>query len=300
MNSLRRAFEFVVPHSIKHVYMIDGKETISVTNLTKQIEPLFDKDTISRRAARREGKTPEEVMEGWGDGQEARDLGTEMHKVIELVLNNIDDPLVWTAIEARFLPAAKAFKEWWSKLDYPKLVASELIVGDRQFGVGGKLDALIMVKCGDKYHLYIIDWKTGKLSVRPFNELDCLLPPFGHVSHTKLNVYSVQVSMYRLMLERNTKLTIERCYIGWFRPSESGGGFSLVPAHDFRKEALEWLKDGVPDQFLSDWASNEYAEELAGKMASIDRGLLLDTSPLVRAKLSQATVSLTRVLNEIK
>ena len=61
-----------------------GREYLSGTKFIHLFEPPFDKDTISKRVALKEGKTQQEVLDEWAAiSKQACDYGTATHLLME-------------------------------------------------------------------------------------------------------------------------------------------------------------------------------------------------------------------------
>ena len=60
-----------------------------------------------------------------------------------------------------------------------------------------------------------------------------------------MNTYSLQLSFYRLILERNTDLKLGESYIVWF--NENNNEYKVMTCYDFRDEILKnnekWVID---------------------------------------------------------
>lgn len=91
-------------------------------------------------------KRPQRITE------EAADLGTQAHAMIDLIVRGEEPVEVPEAIQA----PVNAFREWW-KSSGIRIVLGDTKVASRKFGYGGSLDAL---GWRDGKFL-ILDWKTS-------------------------------------------------------------------------------------------------------------------------------------------
>lgn len=229
-----------------HKYYYENRELVSVTTRLKDVQKPFDREGIAARSAAKNGKTVEEVLAEWdAKGEAARTLGTAVHAHIEKVLKGQLDPRQidfdgFLSLNTK-LPEIAAFDDAWRKLA-PIIDISldcvEWVIGDAELGIAGTLDTLLLSKEDSKYHIF--DWKTGSFDLD--NKWENLLPPFDHLSASKFHIYSLQVSLYRLILERNTDLPMGDGYLVHLA---NDGSYHIHRAVDLRLPLLNWLKKGV-------------------------------------------------------
>lgn len=223
-----------------HRYWYDGRELTSVSKTLGRIKPPFDAPTIAARVADREGRTVEAVLAEWDrKRQSGLSRGTQVHQYIERVLHGEfsvrSDPVLDLN---ETLPEIGAFDQFWRRLQgaiAPQVEQIEWVVGDAALGVAGTLDALLLDTNQGTLHLF--DWKTGS-KFRTDNPWQTLLPPFDDLDDCELINYSLQVSLYRLMIERNTDLELESGYIVHLAED---GSYQTFEALDLGEPLLAWL-----------------------------------------------------------
>lgn len=276
-----------------HTYRHGTQTLLSVTSVIDRLKPPFDKDGISARLAEKEGRDQAEILKEWErSGEESRDKGTRVHGYIEDVLDGKIDPTM-RAINDR-IPEMDAFDEAWRRMVgglNVKTIEKEKIVGDCNFGVAGRCDAILEFSGNP----CIFDWKTGK-KFDEFNHYEKLLPPFDSEDNCHLNAYSIQVSLYRLMIERNTPMRMGDPYILHLR---SNGSFHLYRAKDYRARIAGWLANGLPDEFTSDPKAEETAKFLIKRidaMPEVIPKLCLKT----QKEVAKSTVALMKILQSIR
>lgn len=230
----------------EHRYFLNGKELRSVTNLLKDYQKPFDRDGIAQRVANRESRSTAEVLAEWdAKGERARVIGTAVHAHIEKVLRGESDgqlsldPFLGFNIK---LPEIIAFDRLWCDLaptvSYLK-DHIEWVIGDESLGLAGTVDTVLFSPQTGKYHIW--DWKTGKFDLN--NRYENLLHPFSNTEASKLNIYSLQTSLYRLIIERNTGLDFGDSYL--VHLSEQGA--QIHRAVDFREILFNHLdRENVP------------------------------------------------------
>lgn len=222
----------------RHVYTYKEKEFISVTTFVHDFVPKFDIDYQAGRIADKEGKHIDEIKQLWADtAKKACDLGTSTHVWIENFYNGLQQPIPEDALVAeRVIKFNKIHAEWLNKF-IP--VSQELRLFSKTWQIAGTMDALF-------YHpptktLYVGDWKTNKLYKHDNHEkgtYNKMLPPFENMWVNEHNTYSVQVSLYRLLLAEQGIETKGAflCHIG---PNEQPA--KIWQAQDLRAPLKEYL-----------------------------------------------------------
>jgi ATP-dependent exoDNAse (exonuclease V) beta subunit len=226
-----------------HRYSAGGQPLTGVTSFLKAYQPEFDKAGVSARVAEREGRSVASVLQEWEAKAAASiALGTQVHEYIERCLTygrgepEGGDPFLGLNHK---LPEQEAFDRAWVELEKAVAVcAVEWVIGDEELGVAGMVDCLVYSAQTGKYHL--LDWKTGKFDVH--NKFENLLSPFDNYSAAKLNIYSLQLSLYRLILDRAGLETGDAYLV------HLDSGWRIHKATDFRPqfEQLFRQKGGDP------------------------------------------------------
>lgn len=223
-----------------HTYYLNGQKMQNVTKVIKQFQKPFDKYSVANRVAQKQNRSIDEIIAEWeAKGEASRQLGTRVHSHIENVLRNRpseDDPFLGLN-QTQLLPEEKAFNELWGYMsdeevaDPIDVYQVEWVVGDKNLNVAGTIDSVLYLPDNKTYHIW--DWKTGKFDTsNPYRKK--LLGAFDDLDDCKLNYYSLQLSLYRLILERNTKLQMGDSYLVHL----SEQGYQIHKAVDLR-ERLE-------------------------------------------------------------
>ena len=217
-----------------HTYTLDGRLLPSVTTILKPLSPPFDAAGHSARIAARDGVPVADVLAAWKAKSEAGlDRGRKLHAAAELVLAGKGISMELAKLN---MPEIAAWRSWWAKAGKnltPVMV--ENIVGDAELGVAGTLD--LLARSSKTGQLMVFDWKTGdKFGVdNPWNRF--LLPPFGDVPDDELHRYSLQVSLYRLILERDGETgPLGESYI-----VHLNGSATAHKSLDYRERLERWL-----------------------------------------------------------
>ena len=263
----------------EHSYLYKGTKLVSVTTLISRIKPAFEKLKVASNVAARDNKSVQEVLDEWEkSGEEARDKGTIVHSYIEDTINRIPD-LILNHVNRR-IPEMDAFDKAYTRLSSnldTKFLMQEITVGDKDYGLAGRVDCLLTVSTSSaKEMIHIFDWKTGK-KFETQNAYGKMLPPFDDLDDCAYNHYSIQTSLYRLMLERNRQVvggidTSKRLFgDSYLLHLKNDGSYQLHRAKDFRDRIADWLKDGLPSEVNYDNKDEEFANKLCSYLESWDK-----------------------------
>ncbi len=208
-----------------HSYYCDGEELISVTTLVDGCFPRFDAEFWAAKIARREGVSAQMVLDRWKqEADRARELGTVMHEKIERYYLGDDDGDDGDALRLFRLFAS------YNRL-YP--YRTEWRIFDEDYGVAGTLDFLELTPSGT-FNIY--DWKRSKKLVEhdgriimqsPYNKTG--LHPISHLHDTSYWHYALQLSVYRMILERKYGIRVSGMKLGVFHPSCTTPWIVTVP-----------------------------------------------------------------------
>ena len=103
-------------------------------------------------------------------------------------------------------------------------------MNDSDFDICGMIDQLFYNKKSGMLELW--DWKTNeKIDTESKYKL---LSPISHISQAKLDVYSLQLSLYKLIVQKNTNLKLGDSYLVWF--NESNDSYKIYKCHDYQNE----------------------------------------------------------------
>jgi hypothetical protein len=233
-----------------HTYHYKGIKYESVTTYIKRFKETFDKDYWSKRKAQERGVDVSFVLAEWqGKADEANDLGTKVHKWIEDFWNG-DARELTTEDDPRLVERIDKFLDLYEK-KFKNLVPlpSELKIFSKKWRLAGTIDQpFLMWDVKQKKILFLIgDWKTNKefrYDEHPKGKYKKLLHPFTHLWANHLNEYSIQVSLYRLILEDEIGLETHGgflCHIGPEGPAK------IYPIKDLRDLLKLYLKHNRED-----------------------------------------------------
>jgi ATP-dependent exoDNAse (exonuclease V) beta subunit len=206
-----------------HIYTITGNKDhpISVTTLIHKFFPVFDADLVIDKMMKSNnwvtskyfGKTKEEIKSTWEkDGQSAALLGTKMHADIEHFLNK-ENTFYHDSIEFKY------FLTFWrdftsvNKGFYP--YRTEWLIYDEGKNLAGSIDCVL---CNSDNQYVILDWKRSK-EIKLNNNFEHGLEPFTNLQHCNYNHYTLQLNIYRHVLETKYNKNVIAMYIVVFHPN---------------------------------------------------------------------------------
>jgi hypothetical protein len=194
----------------RHLYRYAGKILDSVSKVKRELSVPFDKKRIAGYVARREGRTVKAVLAEWEDKRDrASRRGDMVHACVERFLqtgempplpagHSLDADDEWD-VKRRL----QEFQEWHAaNMTGLVIVGCEVQVYSLELGIAGTLDTLAL----REGYLYVGDWKTnGKFRTdgdgsKVYNNL---LGPFRDLPDNEYNKFSLQVSLYRIILREH-------------------------------------------------------------------------------------------------
>lgn len=189
-------FEF---DPVAHRYTYEGEPFISVTRFIQQFHKPFEQDYWSKKKAEQAGVPQDWILAEWKKLNDyANEVGTDTHQWIEDYFNQIWKPLPNNAdVIHRINKFNKIYAKQLFKLEPLKF---EVRVFSPKWKIAGMIDSLFVYRG----KIYILDWKTNKDFTDDNHQkgtYEKLLAPFQDYYKNHLNEYSIQLSMYALILE---------------------------------------------------------------------------------------------------
>jgi ATP-dependent exoDNAse (exonuclease V) beta subunit len=201
-----------------HKYFINGisEGLISTTSFVHQNFSHFDANIVADNLLKNTkkmrdpkykyyNKTKEEMIEEWNEnGRIAAEAGTELHADIENYYNGIT--VENNTIEFQY------FKNFI--IDFPELVPyrTEWMVFYEEYMLTGSIDMVFENTDGT---LQIYDWKRSKgIDYESFGNKCSITPCLSHLPDTNFNHYSLQLNIYRKILQdKYDKIVTKMCLV---------------------------------------------------------------------------------------
>jgi len=243
----------------EHKYKINGEMCkYSVTSLIKNYSEEFDSEKIAKFVAIKQKRSVEDVLKEWEYKKNYSCFkGTEFHKYVENFLDRKFTPLDDLGFHS-FLLNEKVddidnrkidhkntmkdmitnflkFYEWYdSEFTFLK---SEFVVGDFESKISGTIDNLSFNKKTKK--LSILDYKTNKNIGKEGYKGKKMLKEMSHLHDCELTKYSLQLHIYKNIIEKNTSFEVDDLYIVWFPENKP---YELIQTLSLEDEAKFILK----------------------------------------------------------
>jgi ATP-dependent exoDNAse (exonuclease V) beta subunit len=221
----------------QHKYTYDGKTYTSVTQFIQQFHKKFDQEYWSKKKSEDRGISQEEILKEWKDKNEYANLvGSETHQWIEDYFNGIHKKI---PTNLDIVDRINKFNIIYAK-DIHKLtpLKFETRIFSKNYPIAGTIDSLFLYK----NNLIIFDYKTnGKFTNDEHidGRWENLLDPFQDIFRNHLNEYSIQVSLYSLILQE-WGFDVRASYLLHIGPTEDP---KIYKAHDFRNRLDTYMKN---------------------------------------------------------
>lgn len=237
IQELHNAFSHIKFYDHNHSYIDtrNNKQLISVTTWLKQFQPEFKSDFWSKRKAQERGISQEEVLKEW---EMLRDYGTSRGSYIHLAAEHLSNgkyfqyetpaKIVAMGWEDKFLIESKPLfsqVETFIKEQNPVVIKNELILGNDN--IAGQCDLL----CYMNNKISLLDFKTDK-SIEFSNKFQKLKPPFQSLDDCNMSKYTLQLSIYKRLLESKTSIRIEQMFIVHF--NKDNDNYKMYPIKEYQ------------------------------------------------------------------
>ena len=225
-----------------HKYTYLQEQFTSVTKFIQQFHKPFQQDYWSQKKAQEAGVPQDWILEEWKKLNEyANEVGTDTHQWIEDYFNQI-----WTPLPKNpdVINRINKFNLIYSKHLYKlEPLKFEVRVFSKKWKIAGMIDSLFI----HRGKVFILDWKTNKQFTTDQNlkYKEKLLAPFEDNFKSHLSEYSIQLSLYALILEE-WGFEIGGAYLVHIGPGE--GAAEMHKVIDMRHKLKRYL-DGDAEVF---------------------------------------------------
>lgn len=253
---LHTNYNDVIFHDDTHEYFVNGKKCISVTTLIHQYENEFEEEYWAEKKANEFQLTTKEIIRAWRFiNKKGIMKGSLVHQYGELLFQNkkFEYPKETVIKEFGFDPVYEEYKISISHLDkFHKLAKNKLIpvklegiFYDEDSLIAGMADMLFYNITKNEYQIW--DYKTNKefSSKSDFK----LKYPFNNIDQCDLEIYSLQLYLYKFLIEKNTKIKIGDSYLVWL--SHRNKNFEIIPVLNREKEVEMIYKKRLTDMILT-------------------------------------------------
>ena len=232
-----------------HIYYYKGKKVgVSGTKLLEKYENVFDANKMAPFSARKLNMSTDEVLSMWEtDNLISQVKGTHLHAYMENATAN--KVYNYPKEEVIGMFGYDALLEPWFVItmmmdDFQKdirgkliPIKSELIIGSPDFDIAGAVDQIYFNKVTNELEIW--DWKTNKEIKYEGYKGQTLLGKYRYLQDCNFVHYSIQLNVYKYILQNMTKLRFGACRIVWF--NEKNDTYKVITCMDLYKEAEELL-----------------------------------------------------------
>lgn len=225
-----------------HIYTIDGDSSFmscttwihshfSHFNADEILDKIFSSGKINNPSYKYYNMTREEIKAQWS-GNEASQMGTLMHYDIECYYND------WTvkndSIEYSY------FLKFVKDYAHLKPYRTEWMVYDKDLKLAGSIDMVFREEGTND--MWIYDWKRSKeISTEVYGNKTALTPCIGHLPDVNFYHYSLQLNVYRTILEEKYGQTIKGMCLVRLHPNNY--------FHTYERIEVPFMKDEVAALF---------------------------------------------------
>jgi hypothetical protein len=222
--SLFNKFNNVKFHDDVHKYFVGDKQLISVTTLIHKYQQEFNHQYWSEYKADEYHLDQKEIERAWDFlNKKATLKGSIAHNYAENLWNNKFFPypkeLVlktfgYDPIYEEFIKTKKLIDTFF-RMSYGTLIPikTEYVICDVEYGIGGMIDLLVYNTKQKEFQLW--DYKTNK-KLNTENKMgETLKGSLFTLQDCEMEIYSLQLGLYKKIIEKNTGIKIGRCYLVW-------------------------------------------------------------------------------------
>lgn len=234
-----------------HKYYIGEKELISGTTFVGLYKPKFDSVAMAKSSAGKKGVDPADLLAEWDLKKRIASVrGTLFHAFAENYLGNKIFPYDASMaaeisqeedlIKPIYDPCVDLWLEFYRDSSQTLIpIRSELVVGDEEWGTSGMIDQLYWNMKMEEFQIY--DWKTSK-EIRDKSKYGKRMKaPIAFLPDCEMTSFGLQLSLYKLMVERNTGIKIGRMYV--IHVHESLDRYQIIPIPDYTQYVLMMIED---------------------------------------------------------
>ena len=226
-----------------HKYYVGNKEYVSATTFIKKFKKEFETQRLAETYAAKRGLTVESVL---GDWDLKRDIstvkGTLVHNMAENWWNNKSFPYdpsdsVKTfghdIIEEKYKKCETMFHRFYEDAKKNLIpVKMELVVCDHDYEIAGMVDCLFYNMKSQMLEIW--DYKTNKEIKMSNSYGNKYLKPISHLDECEMNTYSLQLGLYKHIIEKNTNLKLGDSYLIWI--NENSDNYKVYKCKDLQAE----------------------------------------------------------------
>lgn len=258
-----KVFDRITFYDSDHSYKIDGEPSakVSVTGLVGSVKEKFDEEKWAQIKADEFGCTPAEVKLAWKKNNQMATLqGSTLHNYIDNFYQNKVKPYdrkfakellgdtLQEMMHRNLKVLVKQFMNFYSDTnEYILPVKNEFVVGDLgDTRICGMLDMLAYNTQKKCFEIY--DFKTNKEFTEKSKFEKRLLFPVEHLDECEFSTYSLQLSLYKIFIQKYTDIEIGDIKVIWF--SINNEDYKIITLKYLPEECQEILRRFSAEQTI--------------------------------------------------
>ena len=237
-DELFTTFNDVIYHDEPHKYYVGDGELISVTTVIHQYQNDFNENKWSKYKADELNIPQKDIIRAWRFiNKKGTMKGSIIHNETEnLFLNKVFpypkhlilEEFGFDPIQIEYDITKKHVLNFYNRVKGILIpIRTEMIIYDKESLIGGMLDMLFYNTRTQQFEIW--DYKTNKKFTRENCEQK-LLHPFKMIDDCDLEIYSIQLALYKLIIEKNTGIKLGKSYVVWF--SHNNENYEIIPTCD--------------------------------------------------------------------
>jgi len=230
---------------LKHKYTFNNEIVpISVSGAYDNFKQPFNEQQVALQCMKSSKykalyKSTTELLEFW---EKTRNDGTAMHLALEYYINNQPQVLTTERID-EIIIYNRLRKEVFEPLGL-KEFRTELPVANTTTEcpkIAGTIDLLLKSNSGE---YYLCDFKRkqknwhNKSSYKKY-----MYPPFKHIEDDKINNHSLQLHMYKILLEKTCNIVVHPTHLYIIAIVPSTGSYEWIKANDLSEVAQSIIEN---------------------------------------------------------
>lgn len=228
-----------------HVYIVDGadRDYISTTTIIHQFFSEFNADSVikkmmtsdSWRTSKYHGMTADQIKDQWKEiADTASRLGTNLHRNIESFYNG----------NSQVNPEQKEFsyfRQFHESHIRDRFIPyrTEWCIFDEESKICGSIDMVCTLSDHDPSSVHIFDWKRSK-EIKTENRWSNGKHPFERLPDCNFSHYSLQLNLYKWILEKNYGKRVCGMTIVILHPNKPS--FEYIDIPDLSKEIRDMIR----------------------------------------------------------
>jgi len=247
-TELYNTFNDVTYYDVPHKYYLGDKELTSVTTILHKYQDPFKEDYWARKKADEFNLSVEEVKNCWKfinkkgtlKGSIIHDYSENLflHKVFYYPQDLVIKEFGFDPIRREYEITKKHVDNFYNDT-VGKLIPikTEFIMYDSESLIGGMTDIIFYnVKAKE---IQIWDWKTNK-DFTFENSYQNLTNELSDLNDCDHEIYSLQLSMYKYIIEKNTGIKLGKSYLVWL--SHNNNNYKVIEGIDRKNHINKIIK----------------------------------------------------------